>query len=278
MLILILGEIKLASIQIGKVSTLPSTFTPNKLYLVKVANSSLFDAFLANGTGTSVYKLAANSDITDIINNLRNIPNGIVGLNSAGIIDSIDGQDTELLHNGQPVWDDLMDVYSVKNLTGANNPSWGTVFSTCKGYIWSGNSMTEVQTSFHLNHQYALNTKIYPHIHWMPITTATGTVVWQMDIWAAARDAQFPASPTTVSIAHTVSVNSIRMNFVSEVSDADAILDSNLGPDSIIKMRIYRDPSHALDTFPDDIHSWQADLHYQKIRFGTKNKSPNFFA
>jgi uncharacterized protein YqiB (DUF1249 family) len=87
---------------------------------------------------------------------------------------------------------------------------------------------------------------------------------------------KFPAT-VTVYIQTVVPANSLLTHMVSEVSDADALLSSSIEPDTVVKVRIFRDASHVNDTYPDAIHAWQSDLHYQSARIGTRHKSPNFF-
>ena len=70
---------------------------------------------------------------------------------------------------------------------------------------------------------------------------------------------------------------SLTHKVVAEVSDLDAILSASIEPDTFIKMRVFRDATHALDTYNGNVHAWCCDLHYQTNRIGTKNKAPNFF-
>ena len=50
---------------------------------------------------------------------------------------------------------------------------------------------------------------------------------------------------------------------IAEVSDDDAIPATNLEPDSVIKLRIFRDPADADDTFENDAFLLFVDIHYQ---------------
>lgn len=63
---------------------------------------------------------------------------------------------------------------------------------------------------------------------------------------------------------------------ITEVPDIDAIYSNQIEPDSVIKMRIFRDATNPVDTHNFAIHAWQAKLHYQVERIGTKNKKPPF--
>lgn len=41
--------------------------------------------------------------------------------------------------------------------------------------------------------------------------------------------------------------------------------------------RLIDDDIRPFDTYPDPVHAWQADMHYQRGQLGTRHKSPNFF-
>lgn len=178
-------------------------------------------------------------------------------------------------------WRDLTAAFVVRG-TGLNNPTWGTFRNGIAGYLFSPSTMKEVWSNFHIDHDYAMGTVVFPHIHWAPNTTSTGTVRWGVEYTVAkghqqGADSTFGAT-TTVYINQTVSTPSQYQHFVAEVSLADAIPATLLEPDSVIMVRFFRDAANAADTFPDDVFGFFGDLHYQSNRFSTVNKAPNFFA
>lgn len=177
-------------------------------------------------------------------------------------------------------WSDLIAGFVVKG-SGVTDPAWGVVRDGLEGYLFSATAMRRILCDFHLGHDIALGTVLYPHVHWCPVTTATGTVRWGIEYSVAKGHQQGAASvfgpSTTVYVEQTVSAASQYQHFIAEVSLANAIPATNIEPDSVIKMRVFRDAAHANDTFPDSVHAWQADLHYQVARITTKNKAPNFY-
>jgi hypothetical protein len=177
-------------------------------------------------------------------------------------------------------WRDNIAPFHEKT-TGLNNPSFGTIRDGLQGLLFSPNTMNQVWVDFHIDHDYALGTVLYPHVHWLPMTTGTGTVRWGIEYSVAKGHQQgassiFPAT-TTVYVEQTISANSQYMHFVAEVSQANAIPSTNVEPDSVIKVRIFRDAAHVNDTYTGDVHAWQSDLHYQFNTLGTLNKAPNFY-
>lgn len=184
--------------------------------------------------------------------------------------------------SGNYGWNDLVASFIVKATSGLNNPTWGNLFGGMQGYLFSPGSMNQVWVDFHIVHDIALGTVLYPHIHWTPTTTGTGTVRWGIEYSVAKGHQQttgsiFPAT-TTVYIEQNIAAPSQWKHFIAEVDLVDAIPTTNIEPDSMVKVRVFRDATHVNDTYTGDVHAWQADIHYQVATLSTKNKSPNFYA
>ena len=138
--------------------------------------------------------------------------------------------------------------------------------------------MNEVWTVMHINHDIKVEAPIYPHVHWSPNTTSTGTVRWGIEFtYAQGHGVDFFPASTTLYLEETISSDKQYMHFVTEVADDAAIVDENIIPDTLVLFRTFRDAAHANDTFPDPVFGWFLDLHYQIARAGTKNKSPDFY-
>lgn len=137
--------------------------------------------------------------------------------------------------------------------------------------------MNQVWIDFHINHDIALGTKLYPHIHWMPLGTTAGTVRWGFQYILAKGHGQskFSVNSNTIYVDHLITANDQYRHIVTEVPDNLAILSSEVEPDTVLKFRIFREGAN--DSYSGKVHAWQADLHYQIARLGTKNKVPNFF-
>lgn len=174
-------------------------------------------------------------------------------------------------------WDDLTADLSAGRAVGANAPTWATFRDGLSAYSFANNTMNEVWINFHILHDIDEGSLMFPHIHWGPNTTATGTVRWGFEYTMAKGHQQeaFPAS-TTVYVNDTIAVNSQFQHRVAEVAEAQALVA--LEPDSLILCRIFRDASHIDDTFPNGAFGFTADIHYQKTKWGTINKSPDFNA
>lgn len=173
-------------------------------------------------------------------------------------------------------WRDLTSDMFIRS--GTSSPAVTQFRNGIYLYAFPFNQLREVFANFHIDHDYALGTSLYPHVHWAPNTTSTGTVRWGIEYTVAKGHQQqaFPAT-TTVFIEHTISTNMQYFHMVSEVSDAQAIPGTGIEPDTMIMMRIYRDAAHANDSFPDDVFGITVDMHYKASKFATRNKAPNFY-
>jgi len=177
-------------------------------------------------------------------------------------------------------WRDLRESFTIRKLGGNNNPTWGSItgLGNMEGLLFPDSTMTEIFAEYHLDHDYALGTKLYPHLHWMPIDGSVGTVRWGVEYTIAKGHQQMSFTPTiTVYMEQTITSSAPFRHMVAEVSELDAITATYAEPDSVIKIRFFRDGSHPNDTFNGSVHAWQGDIHYQCSTLGTINKAPNFY-
>lgn len=189
----------------------------------------------------------------------------------------IDGQNSSLKSNNKYVWRDEKASFLIRSIGSKYSPDWGVLFGEFEGIIFPASRLTQVWVNYHIDHDIALETKLYPHVHWMPTDDRSGIVRWGFEYTIAKGHGQsaFFQTTKTVYVNQAIPANSRFKHMIAEVSDADAILSSEIEPDSVVMMRVFRDGGN--DTYARGVHAWQADLHYQVARIGTVNKSPNFY-
>ena len=173
-------------------------------------------------------------------------------------------------------WDDITADLATGKVAGANVPTWTSFRDGLYAYAFSATTMNEIFVVFHIKHDYADGTKVYPHVHWSPgVSTATGTVRWGFEYSVAKGHQQeaFPAS-TTVYVEDTLSVADQYGHRITEVTDAQAF--NAFEADTLIMMRVFRDAAN--DTFSDVAFGLTADVHFQTDRQSTPNRSPPFTA
>jgi len=187
-----------------------------------------------------------------------------------------DGQKFDFTGGAVNGWDDITADLTSGKLPAANAPTWGTFRDGIGAYSFSASATNSIFITFHIKHDYAEGTLVYPHVHWAPNTTSTGVVRWGMEYTVAKGHQQeaFPAS-TTVYVNQTISTNSQYLHCIAEVTEASAF--DAFETDTLILMRIFRDGGDAADTFPDAVFAFTADLHYQADKIVTPNRAPPFY-
>jgi hypothetical protein len=196
--------------------------------------------------------------------------------NLAATAGTLDGTGITLVADGGLLWDDITGEITVKG-GGANNPSWAAFLGGIYAYQCSATTMQEVWIDFHILHDVAPGTPLYPHIHWAVNGTNTGVVRWGIEYTVAKGHQQqvFPA--TTTVYVEQAATGTPYQHMIAEVSLANVIPATNIEVDSLVLTRIFRDASHANDTQTGAAFLLMADLHYQKQYLGTRNKAPDFY-
>jgi hypothetical protein len=143
-------------------------------------------------------------------------------------------------------------------------------------YNFFSGQMSEAFASFHVDHDYAMGTALYPHLHWAIQSDATGTIRWGVEYTVAKGHGQMAFGPTTTVYIEQAADGTPYKHMIAEVSLADAIPGLNIEPDTLILCRFFRDGEHVNDTLDADAFVFCVDLHYQADRATTPYKSPNF--
>jgi hypothetical protein len=131
--------------------------------------------------------------------------------------------------------------------------------------------------NWHIDHDYALGTALYPHIHWSVNSALIGTVRWGFEYTIAKGHQQMAFGQTTTIYVEQTTTGTPHMHYIAEVSEANAIPGLGIEPDTMILCRVFRDATHPNDTFDDQAFGVALDLHYQADRAATPNKVPNFY-
>ncbi len=176
-------------------------------------------------------------------------------------------------------WNDLVQDVVVR-AGSPNAPGINPLRDGIYAYAFDADTMNECFSNFHLGHDYVPGSMVFPHVHWSPNTTSTGTVRWGVEYtWARRADStgqvSFPAT-STLYIETTIASNSQYYHMVNESPDGAGIPGSTMEVDSIILCRFFRDAAHVNDTFPDPVFLLSVDLHYQSLVKTTPSRFPPF--
>lgn len=130
--------------------------------------------------------------------------------------------------------------------------------------------------NFHINHDIKRESLMYPHVHWSTDGTDVNPVHWELNYIYAARD---DTSPIAFSAKQTITLEGTPggtafTHHVTECTDAEAFTAPEV--DSIILMQIKRVTNGATEN-TDAVFGHFVDIHYQRERFGTISKSPDYY-
>lgn len=259
------------------VDTTGNAATATKLKTARNINGTSFD-------GTVDITIPAVDTVTPRVPwSSVGAPNGVASLDSASkvlqVAGKVDGQDTDLQSNGLNVWKEIATPFSIKALSGTNNPTFGTTFGSMQGLLFSASTMQQVWADITIPHDYAVGTEVFPKIDWMPTTNGSGSVIWVIEYTIAKRDGTFSTTITPIVFSHSVTSGSQWKHMVTEALVAgQGITSALLEPGATIKMRIYRDAASSSDTYNGTVSPWQISLHYQVGQIGTRGRTSNYFA
>lgn len=156
-------------------------------------------------------------------------------------------------------WDDLrVPGHTVK--LGAAAPDWVTFKASNIEIPAFAGSITaeEVHFEVQLPHRYQQGFDIYPHIHYTPTTTGSGTVIWQLDYSWANAWGDFP-DPTTVRATGVIPSNS---DWTHRITGFGALDGSNKLISSMLVCRLFRDPDDGDDDYAADAGFLEFDIHF----------------
>jgi len=274
----------MSHLKIFKSNTIPTNYESSAIYFVKEP-SGLLNIYITDKNSSIIYRSYGSSDISSIvnaiINSLLNQPGGLAGLDLDGNIigeivqqASIDGQNTSIMSNNAFVWDSMYSNLYVRSFSVSNAPTWGTLYNGIQGLLFNRSTMNQATCEFILPYNIAENTIIYPVIHTMPLTGNNGGIRWGIE-YSITKSNGIDVYGTSTIVYQTVTISSgtAYSNVPVEFTGVNAIPATKVEPNSIIKMRVFRDAAAPSDTFNSDIHAAIVSLKFQTSRLGTRNRN-----
>ena len=187
----------------------------------------------------------------------------------------VDGNFRELDRRTSLGWRD-----NIIEMTTRNGPAEPQMVPFRDGIYLLGFVKTDMMDAFgnfHVDHDYAMGTRLYPHIHWAADSSLIGVVRWGIEYTIAKGHQQMAFGPTTTIYIEQQTTGVPYMHYVAEVSDADSIPGDDIEPDTLILVRVFRDATHPNDTYDDQVFGICLDMHYQVAQAATVSKRPNVF-
>ena len=137
-------------------------------------------------------------------------------------------------------------------------------------YGFAGAATTEqLYGSFEIPHNYKEGTDLVLHVHWLTTTTNIGNVKWQVDYWRV--------DMTTITTVPSTPLNIVALGAADGTAwknnriDATTVSGANIKIGDQVAFRLYRNPTDAQDTYPDDACVITFGIHYQIDTLGSRN-------
>ena len=171
-------------------------------------------------------------------------------------------------HGDASVWDDIRFPATGLNPPGpVNEPTR----DTDTGLLDFGASGTDtVAFTAQLPHSYKPDSSLFPHVHWMKTSSASGNVVWELQYKLARIGEVIDGSWTTLTASTvadgTPDTNTEGLHLITPLGEIDG---TGLGLSDMIVMKLSRLGSDGGDTYGADCTLLEADVHYEQDVFGS---------
>lgn len=174
------------------------------------------------------------------------------------------------------LWDDITTDLSAGKTAGANVPTWSNIRDGLYGYKFGVGD--EVFCAIHLNHDILEGSELLVHCHWLTNSASpSGNVRWGFEYSIAKGHQQTSGSdyPASTTIYAQQAVTDQYRHMVAEVAQGGGIPGTNVEPDALVLLRVFRAAATSSES-TDNIFGLTVDIHYQKAKLGTKNRTPDF--
>ena len=163
-------------------------------------------------------------------------------------------------------WEDLRVPLNAVKLGGSKDPTFSKVNDDGLGsqgvfaYVFSNSQEQEVYFQVQIPHSWKLEDVLYPHVHWSPADSTTGTVRWGLEYSWANLNAVYSAT-TIITGDEVVSADSTKKHLLTEIGsgiDGSAIS----GVSSMLDCRLFRDVSVS-GNLAAGVALKEFDFHYE---------------
>lgn len=162
-----------------------------------------------------------------------------------------------------PRWEDLRVPMTSTKLGGSKDPGFalfkdnGSASQGVFAYLFDKTSEEELYFSVQLPHAWQAGTALEPHVHWCPIDTDAGTVVWGLEYTWASMGAAFGVTTIIKNTAQAAG----GVAYMHKLADLGSMSGTGKDISSMIVCRIFRDV--ASDNYNNDAALLEVDFHYR---------------
>lgn len=239
----------------------------NSLSDVNLNEEGVGDILYNSISGWTNYPLGIT---TNIINDGSNI---IIGDADGNDYISIENQSGEMRLVGEATaWEDLrisgamVRLGSTAPTLGAFGPSGGL-----KVLRFESSHHDEIHFEIQMPHAWKEGTYIYPHVHWTPVNTTTGNVVWELEYAWTNINGTFGA-PSSLTSDATAAGGTAWVHKVTPLKDGSSntyIDGTGKTISSMLVCRLHRNAGSGSDTLASDVAFLEFDIHYEVDSFGS---------
>lgn len=175
------------------------------------------------------------------------------------------------LEGAATAWEDLRVSASIAK-PGATAPSYKAFgpSGNLQALMFENGHHDEVFFEVQLPHAWKQGSKIYPHVHWSPIDTTAGNVVWELEYSWANIDGTFGA-PGNMATDATAAGGTAWVHKLTKLKESgnDYIDGTGKTFSSMIMCRLHRNAGAGSDTLAKDVALLEIDFHYEVDSFGS---------
>lgn len=184
-------------------------------------------------------------------------------------IDSVTG--TLRLVGDATTWDDFRVQASVVK-PGATAPNWKAFgpSGNLQALMFEASHHDEAYFEMQMPHNWKLGSDIYPHVHWTPVNTTAGNVVWELEYaWSNVGDAF--GAPGNMATDATAAGGVAWVHKLTDFKESGNNYISGTGKtlSSMLVFRLHRNSNAGSDTLNQDVALLEVDFHYQIDSLGS---------
>lgn len=182
---------------------------------------------------------------------------------------SIDDAGTLTLNGNATVWDDLRVPLSTVQTGGILDPDFAQFKDDGAGsegvfaYLFDKTLEEEVFFSVQMPHTWREGTNLKPHVHWCPVDTDTGAVVWGLEYTWSNIGAVF--GNTTIITVTKAAGGTAYYHYLTAFDPIDA---TGKTASSMLVCRAFRKSADENDTYDNDAALLEVDFHYEIDKLG----------
>lgn len=166
--------------------------------------------------------------------------------------------------NPYPNWDDLR--FPAQGINPPGQPSDPNVSTTDGSLIFSASNTNIIAGIAQMPHGWAEGTTIKPHIHWYPVNTNAGDVLWRFE-YEIISMGDVPAQDYTADdLVVSTDVGKYSIDGFSDLTMTGRQVSD------LIAWKVSRIGGDALDTYAGTAHLYEFDIHYQIDSLGSERE------